>query len=128
VLNYHALGGYHSIDYYNKDHRIKKVIDQLTNGFFAPSPSEEFIDLHKSLIDYNDEYFLLRDFASFDAARAKGELLYNNKNKWLEMCINNLAYAGKFGSDETILKYAVDIWNIKKSVIKNDMSSIFIYE
>ena len=121
VLNYYTIGGYHSYDYYNNDPRIKRVCDQLVNGFFNKGPSDEFVDLYKSLLDYNDEYFVLKDFAAFDDARSKGEKLYNNKSKWLEMCINNLAHAGKFGSDETILKYAVDIWNVKKSVIKNDL-------
>jgi glycogen phosphorylase len=121
VLNYYTIGGYHSYDYYNNDARIKRVCDQLISGFFSKSPSDEFLDLYKSLLDYNDEYFILKDFVSFDDARSKGEKLFNNKSKWLEMCINNLAHAGKFGSDETILKYAVDIWNVKKSLIKNDL-------
>lgn len=121
VLNYYTNGGYQSYDYYNNDLRIKRVCDQLINGFFSKSPSDEFLDLYKSLIDYNDEYFVLKDFAAFDDARSKGEKLYNDKSKWLEMCINNLAHAGKFGSDETILKYAVDIWNVKKSLIINDL-------
>ena len=121
VLNYYTLGGYHSYDYYNNDLRIKRVCDQLINGFFSKSPRDEFLDLYKSILDYNDEYFILKDFAAFDDARSKGEKLYNNKSKWLEMCINNLAHAGKFGSDETILKYAVDIWNVKKSLIINDL-------
>lgn len=128
VLNYYSMGGYHSIDYYNKDERIKRVIDQLTNGFFHGSARDEFIDIQKSLLDYNDEFFVLRDFASFHDAREKGSDLFNNKKKWLEMCINNLAYAGKFGSDETILKYAVDIWNVKRSVIKNENNDVHLYE
>jgi starch phosphorylase len=121
VLNYYTLGGYHSYDYYNNDARIKRVTDQLTNGFFRSGPRDEFLDLYKSLLDYNDEFFVLRDFSSFDDARSRGEKFYNDKSKWLQMCINNLAKSGKFGSDETILKYAVDIWNVKTSVIKNEI-------
>lgn len=128
VLNYYSIGGYHASEYYNNDPRLKRVLDQLVNGFFHNSPRDEFVDIFKSLLDYNDEFFILRDFDAFDNARNTAVKLYNNKSKWLEMCINNLAYAGKFGSDETILQYASEIWKVKRSIIKNEVNNIFIYE
>lgn len=120
VLNYQAHGGYNSDEWYNNDMRIKRVVDQLINGFFASVPTDEFRDLHKSLLDFNDEYFILRDFDSFNNARERSVELFKDKKKWHEMCINNIAHSGKFGSDETILQYAVDIWNVKRSIISND--------
>lgn len=37
VLHYYQNGGYRASDYYHHNRHIKKVVDQLTNGFFAQS-------------------------------------------------------------------------------------------
>lgn len=37
VLHYYQNGGYRASDYYHHNGHIKKVVDQLTNGFFAQS-------------------------------------------------------------------------------------------
>lgn len=37
VLHYYQNGGYRASDYYHHNGHIKKVVDQLTNGFFAHS-------------------------------------------------------------------------------------------
>lgn len=128
VLNYHMNGGYNSREIYENDSRVKTVVDQLTNGFFSSSPSEEFIDISKSLLEYNDEYFVLKDFDSFNNARKKSQELYGNRQKWLEMSIINLAGANKFGIDDTTLRYTSDIWDVKKSVIKREITTPYIYE
>lgn len=128
VLNFYSIGGYHAWDMYNNDPRIKGVMDQLVNNFFVNCPKDEFVDLHKSLLDYNDEFFVLKDFDAFDKARSKADAFYKDKPKWLEMGINNLAYAGKFGSDDTVLQYALEIWKVRRSIMKNEVNNIFIYE
>lgn len=113
VLNYYQYGGYNSHNYYEGDDRIRRVVDQLCSGLLSYNTSE-FIDIRKSLLDNNDEYFVLADFDAFDKARSKAEMLYSDRKKWLKMAINNLANAGKFGSDETVLKYANEIWKVQK--------------
>lgn len=113
VLNFYRYGGYNSYHYYLNDERIRKVVDQLIYGIFLPKSGDDFSDIRRSLLDNNDEYFVLADFDSFDKARSKAERLYADKEKWLKMAINNLAFSGKFGSDETIMKYADEIWKVK---------------
>lgn len=61
VLHYYQNGGYRASDYYHHNRHIKKVVDQLTNGFFAQSGAE-FEAIYDSLVIQNDEYFVLRDF------------------------------------------------------------------
>ena len=61
VLNYE---GYRSIEYFHYDKRIRKVIEQLTNGFF-PNEDDEFEAIYDSLLMQNDQYFVLRDFDSY---------------------------------------------------------------
>jgi starch phosphorylase len=113
ILHYYKFGGYSAYHYYASDERIKRVTDQLVNGFFAADPRDEFNDICHSLLDQNDEYFLYGDFDAFDQARNRSEKLYAQKKTWLKMAINNSASSGKFSSDATILKYAADIWKVK---------------
>jgi len=114
VLNYYRCGGYCSWDYFNNDCRIRTILEQLQNNFLQASARDEFMDIYRHLLDQNDEFFVLRDFNSYLEAQQKADLLYRNKEQWTKMAINNIAHAGRFGSDETILKYAKEIWKIKQ--------------
>lgn len=39
--------------------------------------------------------------------------MYRDRNKWMQMSLINIAKSGVFSSDNTIKKYADEIWNIK---------------
>lgn len=112
VLNYYENGGYRSTEYYHHDLRIRQVIDQLTNGFF-PDTEGEFEAIKDSLLYENDQYFVLRDFASYVDAQEQLEKAYKNQDKWLEKALLNIAHSGYFSSDRTIKEYAESIWDIQ---------------
>lgn len=109
VLNYYQNGGYKSIDIYNSDVRVKRVIDDLVNGKYH-SDKEKFRSLYENLITYNDEFFVLQDFDSYLKAQDKIDTLYRDTNKWQRMCGVNIAHSGIFSSDRTIEEYATGIW------------------
>ncbi|MCP8967598.1 glycogen/starch/alpha-glucan phosphorylase [Ectobacillus ponti] len=113
VLRYYQNGGYRSSDYYHHDKRIKKVVDQLVNGFFPNADAEEFETIYDSLIIQNDEYFVLRDFAPYVDIQEEVGRAYQNRQRWLEMSIANVAKSGYFTSDRTIQQYANEIWGIQ---------------
>ncbi|USK33041.1 glycogen/starch/alpha-glucan phosphorylase [Bacillus sp. F19] len=112
VLNYYENGGYRSSEYYHHDLRIRQVVDQLTNGFF-PDTEDEFEAIKDSLLYENDQYFVLRDFASYVNAQEQLEKAYKNQDKWLEKALLNIAHSGYFSSDRTIHEYADGIWDIQ---------------
>ncbi|MCM3596709.1 glycogen/starch/alpha-glucan phosphorylase [Metabacillus idriensis] len=112
VLNYYENGGYRSSEYYHHDLRIRQVVDQLTNGFF-PDTEDEFEAIKDSLLYENDQYFVLRDFASYVDAQEQLEKAYKNQDKWLEKALLNIAHSGYFSSDRTIHEYADGIWDIQ---------------
>ena len=109
VLDYNKYGGYSALDLYNSNTRIKRVIDDLINGFI-PNIEKEGREIYDSLITYNDEYFVLRDMENYIEAQHKLESLYKQKDKWNQMSLINIANSGIFSSDRTILEYAEDIW------------------
>jgi len=109
VLNYYQYGGYKSIDIYNSDGRVKRVIDDLVNGKYH-NDKERFRSIYENLITYNDEFFVLQDFDSYLKAQDKVDTLYRDTNKWQRMCGINIAHSGIFSSDRTIEEYATGIW------------------
>ena len=122
VLNYKLHGGYCSWDLYHGDPRLKTILDQLVNGFF-PVPRDEFVEIYDHLLCHNDEYFVLRDFASYVEAQDAVSRAYQDKRRWGSLCIQNIARSGRFSSDRTIQQYAREIWGIKPAKEKAVLSS-----
>ena len=109
VLDYNKYGGYSSADIYSNNFYIKRVVDDLINGFI-PNIVEEGRVIYNSLITYNDEFFVLRDFENYVEAHRKINKLYKDKEKWNKMSLINIANSGIFSTDRTISEYAKDIW------------------
>lgn len=112
VLDYYKYGGYSSRSIYNREPMVKKILEQLINGFLNV-PKEQFMAIYDNLLTYNDEFFVLKDLASYINAQEKAESLYRNKEKWRQMCLTNVAHSGAFSSDRTINEYSVGIWHLK---------------
>jgi glycogen phosphorylase len=112
VLRFQKHGGYRAIEYYHHDKRIRKVLDQLINGFFSEE-FNEFEAIYDSLLTQNDQYFVLRDFASYVDTQSQIDKDYLLRNHWYKKSLTNIAYSGHFSSDRTIKQYAHEIWRIK---------------
>ena len=116
VINYYQTGSYRPRDML-ADPRIQRVMQQLCGGFL-PAPASEFCALHDSLIDH-DEYFVLKDFASYADAQAKIDHLFRDRKRWNQMAVRNIAQSGFFSSDRTISEYAIGIWKVNPVPICN---------
>ncbi|GMB01461.1 glycogen/starch/alpha-glucan phosphorylase [Pelosinus sp. IPA-1] len=117
ALAYYAHGGYNAWDIYNQDGRVKKVMEQLVNGFLH-GEKEEFRPLYDYLLRNNDEFFVLKDFSAYAEAQRLLDAKYRNQEQWRSMCLHNVAHSGIFSSDRTIQEYSYKIWNLKKSHIR----------
>lgn len=106
---------YNPWDVYHSDERVKRIMDSLVDGTFSPSNPDIFRDIYYSLLgnDRSDEYFVLKDFASYVEAQERLEKMYKDKEAWAKMAVINTAKSGKFSSDRTIKEYAEEIWNLK---------------
>ena len=113
VNDYYQNGGYNPWDLYNSDSRIRRVLDQLVNGFLTPD-TEEFRDIFNAVTHNGDEYFVLKDFDAYVRAQEAANQTYKNRKKWTEMSMINIARSGKFSSDRTIQEYADQIWHLEK--------------
>ena len=87
-------------------------MNQLYTGFNGVVKNSEFELITRHLTDENDPYLALADFESYKAAQGKIDTLYRDKKKWNKMSAANIAGSGIFSSDNTIRKYAKEIWDV----------------
>jgi phosphorylase (fragment) len=59
-----------------------------------------------------DVYYLLKDFDSYRDAQIELGKAYRDKRNWAKKALKNIANAGKFSSDRTIMEYAKEIWDV----------------
>ena len=119
VIKYEQEGGYNPRDIYNIDQDIRTVVTQLVNGYYSPENPELFREIYNSLLDNSggeraDQYFILKDFRSYEAAQKRVEEAYKDETRWAKSAILNVASSGKFTSDRTIEEYAKEIWHLDR--------------
>jgi len=119
VIAYEHNNQYNPKDIYNTDQDIRAVLTQLINGFYSKDNPELFREIYNSLLEKNggeraDQYFILKDFRSYEEAQKKVEAYYRDSAAWAKSAILNTAKCGKFSSDRTIEEYAKEIWHLEK--------------
>lgn len=107
-------------EYYEKDKRIKRVMDALIDGTLDDGNTGMFKELYDAILQgaswhQPDHYFLLLDFDSYLKARIKINSEQKDKYLYAKKCFINMCNAGKFSSDRTIQQYADEIWHIEKT-------------
>lgn len=105
--------GYVAREYYENNERIRKVLDRLEKGFNGQS----FRNIKDYLLYYypiSDPFMCLADFDSYMKEYEKMDQIYQDKRKWNQMSLVNIAKAGFFSSDRSIEEYAKNIWGLKK--------------
>ncbi|MCB8814437.1 glycogen/starch/alpha-glucan phosphorylase [Desulfosporosinus shakirovi] len=112
VLDYNRSGGYKPWDEYHANPDIRMCVDQLNSDFFD-NMGLEFRTLYDSLMIYNDEFYILKDFPSYLKMHGKLQALYHTPKDWNKISLLNIANSGIFSSDRTIREYADWIWKIR---------------
>ena len=91
---------------------ISRIMDDLHRGYKGLCQPDEFELIIRHLVNENDPYFALADFESYKDAQNRIDMLYRDKDRWNRMSAANIAGSGVFSSDNTIKKYAKEIWNV----------------
>ena len=106
--------GYRSMEYYQRDSRLKAVLDQMKAGFADGVPYSDLVTrlLYGTNGGIADEYLLLADFDSYCQAHAKAVETYADHKRWNQMSLTNIARSGIFSADRSIRDYARDIWHV----------------
>ena len=111
VYQYYAQHNYSAYTYYESDPVLQRVVNAFIDGTI-PNIQVEGREIFDSLLKYNDEYFLLKDFHAYCDAQHRVDSAYQDTQRWRKVSLMNIANAGKFSADETVRNYAADIWQI----------------
>ncbi|MCI8662319.1 MAG: glycogen/starch/alpha-glucan phosphorylase [Hungatella sp.] len=119
VINYEKNGGYYSMDIFNSNEKIRRVLMQLINGFYSPQDPNMFREIYDSLLNGNamdkaDMYFILKDCVPYAEAQVQVDKAYRDRKWWARAAILNVACSGKFSSDRTIQEYVDELWHLDK--------------
>ncbi len=117
VIDFEHNHQYNPRDIYNSDGRIKKVVDQLVDGTYTNEDANLFRELYDSLLNV-DQYFILKDFASYADAQKRIDEKYRDAKEWTKSSLMNIAKSGKFSSDRTIEEYVQELWHLSKITVK----------
>lgn len=112
VYAYYENKAYSARNVYEQNPILQRVVNAFVDGTI-PNIANEGQEIFDSLLLYNDEYFVLRDFDSYCEAQEKIDATYKNQKLWRKISLINIANAGDFSSDETVKQYAEDIWQIE---------------
>jgi starch phosphorylase len=104
---------YRPWDSYERDQRVKRVVEAFRAQIFCPHEPDLFAWIYRTILDADDPYFHLADLPAYLEAQDKAGAAFTDPTGWARMAILNLARIGKFSSDRAIREYAHDIWDIR---------------
>ncbi len=113
VIAHYEKADYVSKDYYKKSPVIKEAVDFIVGEQALKTGHKENLErLYKELLN-KDWFMTLLDLEEYIEVKDKMLADYENRRKWKEMMLVNIAKAGFFSSDRTIMEYNRDIWHLK---------------
>ena len=91
---------------------LDRVLQMLTSGALG----QRFDDVAASLLTPRfgaaDSYMTVADFESYKAAKKRAVEVYQDRTRFTQMSLTNIARAGIFSSDRSVEQYAKEIWDL----------------
>jgi starch phosphorylase len=104
-------GFYNPQWHYENDPETRAALDLIAANHFSRNEPGVFEPVLETLLHRGDHYLHLADLNSYSEAHSRLGELYEQPEEWTRKAILNIAAAGRFSSDRTILEYAKDIWH-----------------
>ena len=104
-------GSYNPRSIYDTNPDLRRALNTLVDG--TVRTDDGLSNLFNQLVNGNDQYYLLLDYASYVEAKLQANRDYADSLTFGRKCLMNIASAAKFSSDRTIRQYAEEIWHIK---------------
>ena len=103
---------YNSREFLAGHERLQRIVHDFINEDSNDALRAHFPNIFDSLTAHNDQFFVLKDFDAYIRAQQRATALYRNTEEWSQMAAINIAHSGIFASDETIKRYAEEIWKV----------------
>ncbi len=113
VIEHYKKADYVSRDYYEKSPVIREAVDFIVGPQCMKIGHKENLERLYNDILNKDWFMALIDLE--DYIRVKDQMFadYEDRKRWNQMSLVNIAKAGFFSSDRTIAEYNRDIWKLK---------------
>ncbi len=108
---------YHSSQFIERSPRLRSALELIGSGFFSPDDPSRFADVVHDMWN-EDQFMVCADFDAYVECQERVAAAYRDQPRWMRMVVQNLAHAGRFSSDRTILQYAEEIWHAKPVVVR----------
>ena len=106
-----SKNGYDPRSYYHSSLTLKRAIDKFETEIDSHSFSFIIDYLLNSGLGASDPYMCLADFESYLFSYKSALKDWQNRESWGKKTLVNIAKSGIFSSDNSIRKYADEIWN-----------------
>lgn len=109
--------GYNPMEFYQNDAWINRVVSAIQHGIGRPGHEIAFPDLANALLFHSagnvaDPYLVLADFEDYCRAQREVDTVYRDKQAWNQKAMINVAKAGIFAADRSVLDYDERIWHL----------------
>lgn len=104
--------GYHPYGMARANDDIHRVLDIIASDELSPLNPGVFQPILHSLLYQGDEYCVIADLPDYIRVMQSVNDTYKDRISWNRMSLANIANMGRFSSDETIKRYAKDIWGV----------------
>ena len=104
--------GYVPNDFIAADPELREVITMLTSGVLGRRFDDIAASLTTNRFGVADRYMAIADFADYRRAHNEAGQTYLNKDKFMSMSLCNIAKAGIFSADRSVMEYANKIWKM----------------
>jgi len=115
VINHYKNHDYVSRVYYEKSPVIREAVDFLVGPEMMKVGRKENLERLYNDILNKDWFMALIDLEDYIRVKDKMFADYEDRRRWEQMCLTNIAKSGFFSSDRTIREYNRDIWHLDNS-------------
>jgi starch phosphorylase len=98
----------------SRDSDLTRAIELIQAGVFSRGDRDMFAPLVRDLVEH-DPFLVLADFHAYAEAQRRVAAAYRDTVQWTRSSILNVARAGFFSSDRSILEYAAKIWHVSST-------------
>ena len=104
--------GYRPGPYIERSERLREVLAFIESGFFSFGEPDRYRDVTNALRN-EDRFLVCADFDSFSASEASAAEVFRDPLEWSRRALLNIAGASRFSADDTIRKYASEVWGLR---------------
>ena len=113
VARRYAAGDYCAREWYEGDENIRRAVDFLTGEEMLSFGSREHLQRLKDELIWKDWFQTFPDFNAYVVRKQQAMADYaGNAVEWQKKCLVNIAHAGYFSADRTIMEYNEEIWKL----------------